>query len=95
MKADVLSGFETLQVATQYQYQGKIIEHLPFDVLSGELKPIYREFKGWNKDLTGLSKMEEMPAEFHEYLNFIETALDVPIKIVSVGPDRKQTIIRH
>lgn len=95
MKADVLSGFETLQVATQYQYRGQIIDHLPFDVLSGELKPIYREFKGWNKDLTGLSKMEEMPVEFHEYLNFIETELGVPIKIVSVGPDRKQTIIRH
>lgn len=95
MKADVLSGFQTLQVATQYQYMGKIIEHLPFDVLSGELKPIYREFKGWNMDLTGLTKMNEMPAEFHEYLNFIETELGVPIVIVSVGPDRTQTILRH
>ena len=94
MKGDVLSGFETLKVCTHYNYNGKTISHLPYNIEPENVTPIYKEFKGWKADLTGMTTYEELPGELKEYIKFIEAAVEVPIKIVSVGPDRKQTIMK-
>jgi adenylosuccinate synthase len=66
---------------------------VPFDTFANVV-PVYKEFKGWSEDMTGAKSMEELPKEFIEYLQFIESEVKVPIKIISVGPDRDQTIIR-
>lgn len=94
MKGDVLSGFDTLQVCVGYKYKGEEIKHLPFNIEPENVEPVYVEKKGWNADLTGLTTYEQLPAELKEYISFIEAELEVPIKIVSVGPDRKQTIVK-
>jgi adenylosuccinate synthase len=94
MKADVLSGFETLKVCTAYNYRGEQISHMPYNIEPENLTPIYREFKGWQADLTGMNTYEMLPEELTAYIEFIENEIQVPIKIVSVGPDRKQTILR-
>ena len=95
MKADVLSDFENLQVCTQYRYQGEFIDYLPYDVLSGEIQPVYTNLSGWKTDLTQCTSMDQLPQAFLDYIDFIEKAVEVPITILSVGPDRSQTIIRH
>lgn len=94
MKADVLSHLDTIQVCTQYNYQGKKIDYLPFDHSPELLTPVYTPLKGWKKDLTGLNSLEQIPAELNDYIAFIEREVGVPISIVSVGPDRTQTLIR-
>jgi adenylosuccinate synthase len=94
MKGDVLSGFDTLKVATAYNYKGKVIHHLPYNIEEENVTPIYTEFKGWKQDLTGLTTFDSLPKELKEYIEFIEKEVEIPIKIVSVGPDRKQTITR-
>ena len=94
MKGDVLSGFETLKVCTAYNYKGEVIHHLPYNIEEENVTPIYSEFKGWKADLTGLTTFESLPKELKDYIEFIEKEVEVPIKIVSVGPDRKQTITR-
>lgn len=94
MKADILSGFETIQVCTHYNYQGKKIDYLPYDCSPELLSPVYTSLKGWNQDLTGLNSPEQMPEALNEYISFIEKAVGVPISIVSVGPDRTQTLMR-
>jgi adenylosuccinate synthase len=94
MKGDVLSGFDTLKVATAYNYKGEVIHHLPYNIEEENVTPIYTEFKGWKQDLTGLTTFDSLPKELKEYIEFIEKEVEVPIKIVSVGPDRKQTITR-
>ena len=94
MKADVLSGFKTLKVCTAYTYNGKEIQHLPYNIESENVAPIYTEMKGWSKDLTQLTKAEDLPPALNGYIDFLEKELNVPIKIVSVGPDRVQTIHR-
>ena len=94
MKSDVLSGFETIKVATAYKYKGETITHLPYNIEPENVEPIYTEFKGWNEDLTGMSEASQLPASLNEYIGFLEKELEIPITIVSVGPDRKQTIFR-
>nr|WP_297783483.1 adenylosuccinate synthase [uncultured Allomuricauda sp.] len=94
MKADVLSGFDTIKVCTAYKYKGEEIQHLPYNIEEEYVTPIYNEMKGWSKDLTKLSKAEDLPATLNDYIAFLEQQLNVPIKIVSVGPDRLQTIHR-
>ena len=94
MKGDVLSGFDTLKVATAYNYKGEVIHHLPYNIEEENVTPVYTEFKGWKQDLTGLTTFDSLPKELKEYIEFIEKEVEVPIKIVSVGPDRKQTITR-
>ncbi len=92
MKGDVLSGFETLKVCTAYNYKGQIISHFPYNIEPENVTPIYTDFKGWKADLTGMSTYDELPIELKNYIDFVEKELEIPIKIVSVGPDRKQTI---
>ncbi|NND16894.1 MAG: adenylosuccinate synthase [Eudoraea sp.] len=94
MKADVLSGFKEVKVCTSYKYRNEEISHLPFNIEEANVKPVYRSFPGWKKDLTGLTKVEELPKALMEYIDFLEKSLGVPIRIVSVGPDRTQTIMR-
>lgn len=94
MKADVLSGFETLKVCTKYQYKGQEITHLPYNIEPENVEPIYVEKKGWKADLTGMTEYSQLPEELKEYIKFIEDEVGVPVKIVSVGPDRTQTIVK-
>ena len=94
MKADVLSGFETLKVCTSYNYKGQEISHLPYNIEPENVEPIYSDFKGWSQDLTEMSDASTLPKELNDYIEFLEKELEIPITIVSVGPDRKQTIFR-
>ena len=94
MKADVLSGFKEIKVCTAYKYQGKEIEHLPFNIEEDNVKPVYSKLSGWKEDLTKLTSSKELPKSLNDYIAFLEEKLEVPIKIVSVGPDRLQTIYR-
>jgi adenylosuccinate synthase len=94
MKADVLSGFKSIKVCTAYQYKGEEINHLPYNIEEGNVTPVYTELKGWSKDLTKMTKADELPPALNDYIDFLEKELEVPIKIVSVGPDRLQTIHR-
>ncbi len=94
MKADVLSGFKTLKVATAYKYKGETINHLPYNIEPENVDPIYTKFNGWAEDLTEMSDASTLPQALNEYIAFLEKELEIPITIVSVGPDRKQTIFR-
>ncbi len=94
MKGDVLSGFKTLKVCTAYNYKRKEIQHLPYNIEAENVTPVYTEIKGWAADLTGMTKVDELPKEFNDYVEFLEKELEIPIKVVSVGPDRTQTIQR-
>lgn len=94
MKGDVLSGFEKLKVCTAYHYKGEKIEHFPYNIEAENVTPIYMEMKGWKEDLTKMSSPEELPKALNAYIDFLEKELEIPIKIVSVGPDRTQTIHR-
>jgi adenylosuccinate synthase len=94
MKADVLSDFDTLKICTHYNYNGKTIDYLPFNVDPKYLSPVYEEIKGWGCDLTKFTKKEQMPEALVNYIKFIEDAVKTPITIVSIGPDRSQTIMR-
>ena len=90
----MLSGFKTLKVCTSYIYQGKEIKHLPYNIEPENVTPVYTELKGWKEDLTKLSDESQLPKELNDYIDFLEKELEIPITIVSVGPDRKQTIFR-
>ncbi len=92
-KSDVLSGFETIKVATAYKINGEVVEEFPFE-LPDDLEPVYKELPGWNKDLTGVSSEDEFPKELKDYIAYLEEELGVPITIISVGPGREQTIVR-
>jgi adenylosuccinate synthase len=94
MKGDVLSGFKTLKVSTAYKYKGEIIQHLPYNIEPENVEPIYTEFSGWKEDLTAMSEASQLPKALNQYIEFLEKELEIPITIVSVGPDRKQTIFR-
>ena len=93
MKADVLDTFDTIKVATAYKVNGVETNQVPYDTYA-EIEPVYKEFKGWKKDLTGIKKEEELPFEFMNYVRFIEKELGVPVSMISLGPDREQTIER-
>jgi adenylosuccinate synthase len=92
MKADVLSGFKSIKICTSYIYKGKEIDHLPYNIEPENIKPVYTEFKGWEEDLTKEEDYTKLPNSLIDYIKYIENQLNIPITIVSVGPDRKQTI---
>jgi adenylosuccinate synthase len=94
MKGDVLSGFDKIMVCTGYKYKGEVITHFPYNIEPENLEPIYIGFDGWSEDITKVKDFENLPDELKEYIEFIEKELEAPIKIVSVGPDRTQTILR-
>lgn len=94
MKGDVLSGFEKLKVCTAYNYKGEQISHLPYNIEAENVTPVYTELSGWKEDLTSMKDASQFPDALNTYIEFLENELQVPIKIVSVGPDRTQTIHR-
>lgn len=94
MKSDVLDDFDTIKACVAYKVNGEEVGYLPFDLNDG-VEPVYVELPGWKTDLTKMKSEEEFPEEFNAYLSFLEEQLETPIKIVSVGPDREQTIIRY
>ena len=95
MKGDVLSGFKKIKICTAYQVDGVEIDYFPFDINSNKVKPIYKELLGWDDDLTRIKNFSDLPKNFKSYISFLENMLKVPIEIVSVGPDRKQTIFKN
>jgi adenylosuccinate synthase len=90
-KTDVLDTFDVIRVATAYSIDGELTDQMPFD-LDVEVKPVFTEMSGWNTDLTGVRSKEQFPKELKEYITFLEKELKVPVKYVSVGPDREQII---
>ena len=92
MKSDVLDCFETINVCTHYIVNGEKIDYFPYDVNDVELIPVLEEVKAWNTDLTKLTSYEDSPKELKDYVKYLEELLEVPITIVSVGPDRTQTL---
>jgi adenylosuccinate synthase len=93
MKADVLGDFEEIEICTHYNHNGEKIDYLPFNIDARYIEPITISLKGWNKDLTQINNKEILPVELKSYIKFIEDAVSTPISIVSVGPDRSQTIL--
>jgi adenylosuccinate synthase len=93
-KGDVLSGFKTIKVCTAYNYKGKEVHHLPFNIEPENVTPVFTEFKGWKEDITKMKDASQFPKELKEYIEFLEKELETPISVVSVGPDRNQTIHR-
>ena len=93
MKSDVLSGFKSIKVCTSYEYKGKEIKYMPYDINDNSLKPIYDEFEGWNDDITKINNFDKLPINLKKYISYLEKELNIPITIISVGPDRLQTII--
>lgn len=92
-KADVLSGFEKVKVCTHYIWNGEKIDYMPFDIISTNAEPIYEELDGWNEDLTGIREINQIPEKLMAYIQYLEKALEVKIKYLSVGPDRLQTLV--
>ena len=94
MKSDVLDDFDTIKICTAYNIDGQTTTDFPFDIDSVKIDPVYKEFKGWKSDLTKITSESQFPREFADYIKFIEKETGVPVKIVSVGPDRTATIVR-
>ena len=93
MKSDCLDDFDTIKVCTSYKVNGVQTNELPFDI-SAPIEPVYTEFKGWKTDLSGIREEDKLPANFRDYIKFMEEYLEVPISIISLGPDREATIFR-
>ena len=93
MKADVLTGFDEINVCTSYICEGKSVNQLPYCMDKIE-KPVYTSLPGWKEDITSCKKWDELPSRLKDYIAFVERETGVPVKIVSVGPDRSQTIYR-
>ena len=93
MKSDVLSGIDKIKVCTHYLNNNDKIDYLPFED-NTNLKPVYKELQGWKMNLMNINDLSEAPKEVHDYIKYLEDELQTPIKIISVGPDRKQTFFR-
>jgi len=93
MKSDVLDGFDKIKACVAYKQNGKKIDYFPYDIEEG-IEPVYEELSGWNTDMTKFTSEDQFPQAFKDYINFLEVQLETPIKIISIGPDRDQTIVR-
>ncbi len=93
MKSDVMNDFDTIKVATAYKQGDRTVDYFPYES-DEEITPIYQEFEGWNCDICNVRRYEDFPEQFKRYVDFIEKETGVPVKIISVGPDREETIIR-
>lgn len=94
MKSDVLDTFPTINACVAYKIDGQEIDYFPYNI-TNDVEPVYVELPGWETDMTKMKSEDEFPEEFNSYLSFLEEELGVPVKIVSVGPDREQTIERY
>ena len=92
-KADVLSGFDKIYACTHYNYNGETIDYMPYDICTIKPEPVYKEIDGWNEDLTAIRDKGEIPQKLNDYMAFLEKELGVPVKYLSVGPDRVQTLV--
>jgi adenylosuccinate synthase len=93
MKADVMDNFDTIKIATGYKINGAATDRYPYEV-DVPVEPIYKEFKGWKAPLSGCRTEKDLPQELLDYVRFIEQQTGVPVKFISVGPDRKETVLR-
>ncbi len=94
MKSDVMNDFDTIKVAVAYDMNGRQTDEFPYSVDGVEINPVYHEFQGWKCDLRDCRRYEDFPEAFRRYVEFIEQETGVPVKIISVGPDREETIVR-
>ena len=94
MKSDVLDDFDTVKACVAYKQNGKMIDHFPYSI-EKDIEPVYEELPGWKTDMTQFTSEDQFPEEFKKYIEFLEKELATPIKIISIGPDRAQTIIRN
>lgn len=92
-KADVMSGFEKIYACTHYKYNGEEIDYMPYDICTVKAEPVFEEIDGWHEDLTEIKTLEEVPDKLMAYVKYIEKQLGVPVKYLSVGPDRVQTLV--
>ncbi len=95
MKSDVLSGFKKIKICNAYKINNEIFYHLPYDINSNKIEPVYEEIEGWDEDISKIVYEKKFPKNFINYIKYLEDKLNVPIAIISVGPDRKQTIFRE
>ena len=93
MKSDILNDFDTIKVAVGYEVNGQQVDYFPYEA-DETITPIYREFPGWNCDICNVRDFDQFPQQFKDYVAFIEAECGVPVKIISVGPDREETIVR-
>ena len=94
MKSDVMSGIDKIKICTSYKEFDKEIFRMPFSLNSSSLSPVYTEFEGWSEDVTEIKSESQLPKNLKKYIAFIEEKLEVPVKIISLGPRRDQTIYR-
>jgi len=92
-KADVLDELDILKVADSYQINGKVTKEVPFQMEGINLEPVYKEFKGWKTDITGIKNFKNLPAEMDTYINYINSTLGVPVNFISNGPDTDQIVV--
>lgn len=93
MKADVLSGFKEIKAATHYRVNGQETNNVPFSCDQVKVEPVYKTFPGWEEDLCKIKDFKDLPKNFKTYIRFIEKEVGIPIKLISVGPNREQTIL--
>lgn len=93
MKSDVLDTFSTIKACVAYKHNGETIDYFPYSI-EEDIEPVYTELEGWNTDMTKMTSEDQFPKQFKEYIRFLEAQLETPISIISIGPDRDQTIIR-
>ncbi|MEI7981133.1 MAG: adenylosuccinate synthase, partial [Bacteroidota bacterium] len=94
MKADVLNQFPVIKICTDYQMNNEVMDTYPFEPGDEQLQLLFREMKGWEGSLTNCRSIAEIPAELSDYIGFIEKAVGLPIEIISIGPDRLETLQR-
>lgn len=93
-KLDVLDGLDSIKICTGYEYQGEILDEFPASLkVLGNCRPVYESLQGWPENITGIRQYEDLPANVKKYLNRIEALTETPVSIISVGPDREQTIV--
>ena len=95
MKSDVLDDFDTIKACVAYKIGDEVVTDFPFNIDEVEIEPIYQELPGWKTDMTAMKSTEEFPKAFNDYIAFLERELGTPITIISIGPDREQTVERH
>ncbi len=94
MKSDVLDGFDEIKACVAYEIDGKQVTDFPYSLDTVDVKPVYVTLPGWHTDMTAMKSEDQFPQQFKDYIKFLEEQLATPITIVSIGPDREQTIVR-
>ncbi|MCH3924347.1 MAG: adenylosuccinate synthase [Bacteroidales bacterium] len=94
MKIDVLDDFATIKICNKYEIKGEKTEHIPYNMEENKINPIYDEYKGWKKNVSGVSSYNDLPKEMKDYIEEIEKRMNIPVSVVSISPDRKDTIFR-